>query len=211
MPETRFITILDFRTPWECDIEVLGQTFEIAIGGQTGKLTLPSLKSDEQQEKLERLLMSPPATLNWKQGGEPIYWGKVVYTQATVDCAVAEFLVETNYPEEIANSIYEAYTDWYALLAKYLMILANSDCQVPGLESTNVDDPYGPYRIGAYTSEKTGRLKRFSHTRKKPIILYVDISGGSQIRFDHLAKACRLALSGLLPRLEYRLLWSIDC
>jgi len=203
MQQRTIVGLVEFSRSLFCGADALGQTSDISIGGHSGTLTLPSLPVWAEHEKhpLDKPLVGPLAARKWKRGEELIHWGSPVsypVGDATVDRAVAEFVLDSDNLETDEKGIYEGFSPWLDLFEKYVMILTTQGSR------RRVHMPHGPGRIELYVNEEAG-LRRVSDARTKEFV--VEMSEQDEaLHLNQFMEASRLPSLNLSPRLEYRLL-----
>jgi hypothetical protein len=111
-----------------CSKAVLGSSEPIVIGGISGRLELPHPPdwSLPGENPIRNPLRPPDAARTWKQGEQPMCWGRPV-SYPTCDAHVEKMLLRFDLPEhELASSatlVHCAYTNWWLLFNDYLEVI----------------------------------------------------------------------------------------
>lgn len=194
--------IVQFSNSLYCSADVLGRTVDISIEGHKGRLIMPSLPDWEEQDNnpLDKHLISPSPASNWKRGDERIYWGRPVSYpdgDADIELALMEFSANSDNVESVAQQIYKGFSKWLNLFEQYVILLAvKTRC-------TKVYDSEKGGRIEIYIDEDTG-LRRIHRNNRPPIAIV--LPSKDKLHLEQVKESLRLSSQGLLPRFEYQLL-----
>jgi hypothetical protein len=192
-------SIFEFKFPIGVSKSALGKIYPIKIAGVSGFIHTPHspLWTENESEPLRRLLTAPEVAIRWKQGCEPIFWGKPNSYPEGDSClhkVIFEFNVDDF--EFKGKLIYESFISWLNLLLDYIEIMTNQNVRIE--QTLNV---YGD-QFSLFHLSKEGKRKRISEN----IEIIINLEGWQRNISDVvLSKSCNLASSCLQPKLPYRL------
>ena len=213
MQQTTYYGIVEFNSSLFCASDVIGRSVDVTIGGQTGRLIMPSLPSQEKldSESLHAFLLGPAPATTWKQGDRLIFWGRPTsllakgddghYSVKTVEImrALLGLPIQQKDSEACVQKVYEGFQGWMSLFEQYIVLLTG---QNSGHSATEVTQSYDGIEICA-TDKSNLRYIRSA----KPTAVSIVLSGREvSINFEQLVKAAQLSSQVLAPRLEYQLL-----
>src|SRR6266487_2620324 len=115
--------LINFSPELLCDEDALGQPIDIAVGENTGTLTLPSLP-DWTGDPLRKPLLGPLPARNWKRGENLIEWGEPFSFPTgrggTVRRGLMRFQAKPGNLKTAAQQIFKDVRRWFHLFDQYV-------------------------------------------------------------------------------------------
>jgi len=195
--------IIKFEPSLICSKETLGQSVQISVAGNIGKLTLPALPewTDNEKDPLHMVLIPPEKANTWKRGEEKLYWGSPVSYpsgESHVRKGLIEFNLTSEQTEQKSQDIYQEFPHWINLFKKYVVLLTKQNTK-RNIEVKNNSNAL------ELLLDNDGDLSLVSRKKAVEIVVYLSNSDES-LHLDELKEACHFASSQFLPRLEYEML-----
>lgn len=196
--------IIDFEISLYCSREVLGQSYEIVIGGQKGLLELPFLPhwGEKEKDPLHMHLRPPLRAEKWKRGVQPIYWGapnSYPSGLSLVEKALFVFECQDPLPNiEVGNAIYKASPSWLELFETYVELISKQNITIDRTIKRCTD------RLDLFSFSDEGKNLRVYH-HSEPIVICLSDKDTS-IKNEQLKKICELCSIGKRPLIEYRIM-----
>lgn len=192
-------SIFEFKFPIGVSKSALGKVYPIKIAGVSGFIHTPHLPlwAENESDPLRKLLTAPEIAISWKQGGEPIFWGKPNSYPEGGSClhkVIFQFNVDDF--ESKGKLIYESFISWLNLLIDYIELMSNQNVRVE--QTLNV---YGD-QFSLFHWSKDGKTKRVSENLAFEITLD---NWQKNISDEVFLKSCNLASSCFQPKLAYKL------
>lgn len=176
----------------------LGKIYPIKIGGIDGTIHTPYLPnwSEEEKRPLQKPLIPPDVAVKWRQGGD-IFWGKPCgYPEGDSLLHKVLFVFEVENLEDDGKKIKKSFISWFHLLLDYIEILSNQNARTD--QSLNI---YGD-SFNVFYWQHNGKAKGISSTES--VVISLD-NWQKCIDSEIFLRACKLASSGLQPKLSYKL------
>ena len=205
---TTVFGILEFGEPLFCSSDTLGASTPVKISGVDGTLSLPALPDflDGDPDPLHKPLTGPSPAQNWKQGEEPIHWGRPVSfpnPTAKVERALLELQVDEHSLQQRCNDTYRGFPAWLALFDQYVKLITKQRTH------RSISGGDGPGRFELLAESDSG-LRHISPT--EPSAIYITISSSDEsLHIEHFRECAQFASEGHQPRLHYRILLEAYC
>ncbi|MGS0689764.1 hypothetical protein [Shewanella sp. 30m-9] len=192
-------SIFEFKFPINVDKSVLGNSYPVKVGGINGFIHIPHLPiwTKNETDPLWKLLTAPEVAIGWKQGSEPIFWGKpnrYPCGHSSLHKVVFEF--HAHDAEIDGQLIYKSFVSWVNLLLDYLEVMSNQNVRVEQTLNSYGDN------FHLFHWSEDGKNKGI--TEDKLITICLD-NWQKNVTHAHFLEACSLASSGAQLKLAYKL------
>ncbi|ALM66687.1 hypothetical protein FORC4_1714 [Vibrio parahaemolyticus] len=192
-------SIFEFKYPISVDKSVLGNSYPIEVGGINGVIHTPHLPlwAKDEPDPLWKLLTPPEVAASWKQGAEPIFWGKPnQYPSGDSSLHRVVFQFEAHNAEVNGQLLYESFVSWINLLLDYLEVMSN--------QNVRIEQTLNSYGDNFHLFHWDENGKNHGITENKRITVCLD-NWQKNIGHEQLLEACTLASSGSSLKLTYKL------
>ena len=189
----------EFKYPISVDKLVLGNSYQIKVGGINGVVHIPHLPiwSEHESDPLWKPLTAPEVAIGWKQGDEPIFWGRPnQYPSGHSDLHRVVFQFEAHDAEVDGQLVYKSFVSWVNLLLDYLEVMSNQNVRVEQTLNSYGDN----FRL--FQWDVNGKNQGI--TNHKLITICLD-HWQKNIKHEQFLEACTFASSGASLKLAYKL------
>ncbi|CDT06778.1 hypothetical protein VCR20J5_1240165 [Vibrio crassostreae] len=192
-------SIFEFKYPISVDKSVLGNSYPIMVSGISGVIHIPFLPiwTEHEPDPLWKLLTPPEVAKGWKQGSEPIFWGKPnQYPSGHSSLHRVVFQFEVHDAEVNGQLLYESFVSWINLLLDYLEVMSN--------QNVRIEQTLNSYGDNFHLFHWDENGKNQGITENKVITVCLD-NWQKNIKHEQFLEACTLASSGAPLNLTYKL------
>ncbi|EGR3462154.1 hypothetical protein C4D00_RS24585, partial [Vibrio parahaemolyticus] len=192
-------SIFELKHSISVDRTALGKSYPIKLGGVNGVIHMPHLPNwaEDESDPLWKLLTPPEPAIGWKQGAEPIFWGRpnrYPCGHSSVHKILLQF--HANDAEVDGKLIYEAFVSWLNLLLDYLEVMSNQNVRIEQTLNSYGDN------FHLFQWDENGKKQGISEN--KLITICLD-NWQKNITHAQFLEACSLASSGAPLKLTYKL------
>jgi hypothetical protein len=192
-------SIFELKFPIGVDKSALGNSYSIMVAGINGFIHTPKLPiwAENETDPLHKFLTAPEIAKKWKQGSEPIFWGKPNrYPSGHSSLYRVVFDFHAHNAEIDGELICNAFVSWMNSFLDFLELMSNQNVRIKQTLNYYGDNFHLFYWDG------DGGYEGISEN--KPIIICLD-SWQKSVTHDHILEACSLASSGAQTKLAYKL------